>query len=127
MRRAILQPMRLTLAPLGMIFLCVVAQAQPLDAVHEPEQPTVADEQQRREGTFTAGVLLLIGVTAVGLLLIAAAILWGAKVRRLVRRPQARSAKQDELWYLRKSPPPPDSGDSADEEPPPADNPDSVA
>jgi hypothetical protein len=92
----------------GVVLLCVAAQAQPLIPVEDTDRPTVLDEQQqqqRRENTFTAGVLLLIGVVIIGLLLIAAAVVWGAKVRRLARREDSPSGRQDEFWYLRKTPP----------------------
>jgi hypothetical protein len=102
------------LGMLGVVLLCVAAQAQPQVPVGEPERPAIIDEQQqqqRRQNTFTAGLLLLIGVVIVGLLVIAAAVVWGAKVRRLARRADSRAVRQDELWYLRKTPPPGDSTD----------------
>lgn len=111
------------MAALAVGLPCIVAQAEPQDGIGEPSPPTVVDEQQqRRQNTFTAGVLLLLGVLAVGLLLMAAAIVWGAKVRRLARRPEPGSARPDELWYLRKTRPPPEPGTSPDEKPP-ADDP----
>lgn len=84
---------------------CGAAPDPPTEISESPEEPQ--QQQQRRQTTFTAGVLLLIGVTTIGLLLIAAAIIWGAKVRRLVRRPDPPFSAPDQLWYLRKSAGPP--------------------
>lgn len=61
----------------------------------------VEAEKQRRQNTVTVGVLILIGVAAVGLLLISAALIWGSKVRRMVRQPPAEPSRQDDLWYLK--------------------------
>lgn len=105
------------LGAVGVTLVCALAQAQPQDGLGDPEPPSVLDEQQRRQNTFTAGMLLLVGVLAVGLLLIAAAIVWGAKIRRLARRPEPGSARPDDLWYLRKPRPPPEPGPSTDENP----------
>lgn len=58
--------------------------------------------QKRKQDTATVGVLILVGVTAIGLLLIAGALIWGAKVRRLARTPTAEPTQQDDLWSLRK-------------------------
>lgn len=59
-------------------------------------------EQQRRQNTVTVGVLILVGVAAIGLLLIAGALIWGAKVRRMVRPTEVEPTRHDDLWYLRK-------------------------
>jgi hypothetical protein len=113
-RRAFLRAMlRSVLVPLGVVLLCAAVRAQPLERVGEPQQSTLHDEQQqqRRQNTFTAGVLLLFGVTTIGLLLITAAVIWGAKVRRLARRAEPATERPDDLWYLRKTLPPDKSSD----------------
>lgn len=44
---------------------------------------------------------MLLGIAAIGLLVIAGALIWGAKTRRLVRKPELGGIGQDDLWYLR--------------------------
>jgi hypothetical protein len=121
--RTNLSTMRPALGLLCIVLLAVTAQAQPQESVEKPQRPAVIDEQQqqlqRRQNTFTAGVLLLIGVVTVGLLLIAAAIVWGAKVRRLARHAEPPSGRQDDLWYLRHASRPSEDADHASA--PPAD------
>lgn len=115
MRRTALRTMRAVLVPVGLALLCVAVRAQPQVPRTEADPPKIVDEQDRRQNTFTAGVLLLIGVTAIGLLLIAAAIVWGAKVRRMARRPEPRSSQRDDLWYLRGRIPSADPDETVDE------------
>jgi len=89
-------------------------------ADHHAAQASDDAEQQRKVGTATAGVLILVGVAAIGLLLIAAAIIWGGKVRRLVRYEAPEPTRQDDLWYLRKERPAddtPSTEPSAEESP----------
>lgn len=65
--------------------------------------PELADaERERRQHTVAIGTLLLVGVAAIGLLLVAATLIWGAKVRRLSRGPHAEPTRSDDLWFLRK-------------------------
>lgn len=117
MSRINLWTMRPALGVLCVVLLSVTARAQPQELVEKPQRSTIIDEQQqqrqRRENTFTAGVLLLIGVVTVGLLLIAAAIVWGAKVRRLARHAERPSGRQDEFWYLRPTSRPSEGGEPA--------------
>jgi hypothetical protein len=77
--------------------------AEPASAIAERE------EKQRRRNVASVLVLLLVGVGLIGVLMIVAALMWGAKLRRLARDSAAGPTRQNELWYL-KTPPPPDHG-----------------
>ena len=70
-------------------------------AADEAPQTSDADESQRQRNRASAGVLLLLGVVAVGVLVIAGVVISGAKLRRLARGGEPGPTEQDELWYLR--------------------------
>lgn len=77
-------------------------------ALAEADPP---EESHRKEGIVTAAVFLLGGVAAIGASLIGMVVLWGFRVRRTIRQPLPKTAKPDELWYLRaKAGLPPESG-----------------
>ncbi len=66
----------------------------------------VAHDHDREPGAqerVAAGVLLLAGLIVLGLTLMAITVVWGARLRRIVRRPVEPSSKPDELWYLHRS------------------------
>ena len=70
-------------------------------------------ERQRRQNLASVLTILLAGIGITGVMLIAATIIWGAKLRRIVRLPETGPTQQDELWYLKK-PPPADAGSERD-------------
>lgn len=59
----------------------------------------------QREARRAAGaaVYLLAGILAVGILLIALVMIWGHRLRRIIRTAPARSTSLDEFWYLRQN------------------------
>jgi hypothetical protein len=84
------------------------AATDPVDAGAPVKQPgeTAAQRRHKTRVAEVAGLLLLILVAA-GVLLVAGVIVWGARVRRLVRAPLPKPSEPDPLWYLRKKPRPP--------------------
>ena len=64
----------------------------------DPRDPAVL---HRKEGMATVAVLLLAGIAAVGVATIGIIVIWGFRVRRTIREPLPKTAKPDELWYLR--------------------------
>lgn len=80
------------------------APAQPADdkATDPPsETPTDPIDVRRKEGMATVAVLLLAGIAAIGVATIGIIVIWGFRVRRTIREPLPKTAKPDELWYLR--------------------------
>ena len=65
------------------------------------EQPP--DEEEKRQ-VATAGVLLVAGILMVGVILIALVMLWGARMRRVVRTRSEPTRPPDPLWYLKPKP-----------------------
>lgn len=61
-------------------------------------------EKQRRA---MAGLAALAGIAIIGIGLLAVTLLWGARLRRLNRKPLPNAPLKDELWFLRppKGPP----------------------
>jgi hypothetical protein len=81
----------------------------PADRAAQPDEETDAapgaageKERQRRQRVVTAAVIILTGIAAIGLLLVAAALVWGNRTRKLVRRSDPPSQPVDPFWYLRK-------------------------
>lgn len=72
-----------------------VATDAPAD---DPRDPAVL---HRKEGMATVAVLLLAGIAAIGVATIGMIVIWGFRVRRTIREPLPKTAKPDELWYLR--------------------------
>jgi hypothetical protein len=64
----------------------------------DPRDPAVL---HRKEGMATVAVLLLAGIAAIGVATIGMIVIWGFRVRRTIREPLQKTAKPDELWYLR--------------------------
>jgi hypothetical protein len=80
------------------------APAQPTDdgATDTPaEAPVDPVDVRRKEGMATIAVLLLAGIAAIGVATIGIIVIWGFSVRRTIREPLPKTAKPDELWYLR--------------------------
>ncbi len=77
------------------------------DAVDDPAE--VPSDEKRRENLAQVLLMLLAGVGLMGAAMIAATMIWGAKLRRTARLPESGPTQQDELWYL-KSPPPANDG-----------------
>ncbi len=74
----------------------VAAEQQPAS-----DAPGPPFDEERRERTRTAAVLLLLGIAATGGLTIVFIVLWGFRVRRNIRKPLPRTRPPDELWYLK--------------------------
>jgi hypothetical protein len=47
------------------------------------------------------GVVMLGGILICGVALVALALLWGHRIRRIARQPLPKVAPRDELWYLK--------------------------
>lgn len=94
------------------------------DAAFDPRQPVTEEatrddssdpsrdgvDTQRQQHLVSILIMLLAGVGIVGVLMIGAAMIWGAHVRRIVRHVDHSPTRQDELWYMRR--PPPDDPES---------------
>lgn len=61
-------------------------------------------DTQRQQNLVSILMILLAGVGIVGVLMIGAAMIWGAHVRRIVRHVEHPPTKHDELWYMRRPP-----------------------
>jgi hypothetical protein len=61
------------------------------------------DEEEKRQ-VLTAGVLLVAGILMVGVILIALVMVWGARMRRVVRTKSEPIPPPDPLWYLKPKP-----------------------
>ena len=94
--------------------LCCVAMGSELLAqdvprpdttlVVDPEaatSPTVKPDEKERRAKATAGVAALAGITILGVVFAAVIIIWGARLRRLVREPLPATGRQDPFWFLR--------------------------
>jgi hypothetical protein len=79
-----------------------------------PRETTDRDEERRR--AYTMGMVMIGGILICGVGLIAAALLWGSRARRIARQPLPRIAPRDELWYLKNKPDPPTAADTQFEE-----------
>jgi len=74
-----------------------------------------------------AGVVALVGIACVGMMLILLAILWGHRVRRIIRRQPSKPTATDEFWYLRpkrrgEGPPSASPSNSSSEDAPPCED-----
>lgn len=67
----------------------------------KPDDGESEAERQRRERVVTGGMLLLAGIAAAGAALVGLVVLWGVRVRRVLRRPLPEQSARDNLWYLR--------------------------
>ncbi len=65
-----------------------------------PELPAKPNEQERRV-KVTAGLAALAGITITGIVLAAVIVIWGGRLRRLVREPLTATGRQDPFWFLR--------------------------
>jgi hypothetical protein len=112
-------------APLVMIFLLVLLFSQPTAAtaqrgwfaLQSSEIPASnnssdrngsnaatspdANEKRKQQVKATAAVYLLMLVVIVCVSLLILVVLWGRRIRRLVRKPSKHVSLGDELWYLR--------------------------
>lgn len=74
-------------------------------SVPEPKsvaRPAASDEpQEESKEAATIGFLLLSVITFTGLSLVAFVVIWGHRVRRVVRGSLPSQSARDELWYLR--------------------------
>jgi hypothetical protein len=85
----------------------------PAAAQPRPRPRETADREQERRRAYTMGMVMLGGILICGVGLIAAALLWGSRARRIARQPLPRIAPRDELWYLKNKP---DTAAAADTE-----------
>jgi len=60
-----------------------------------------ANLEEKRQLTFTVGVMVLLGITITGLGLLLVVILWGHRVRRKSRAPLPEASRGDDLFYLK--------------------------
>lgn len=65
------------------------------------ENANRSDLPDKRQRTFTVGVLILLGITITGLGLLVVVILWGHRVRRRSRDPLPEASRGDDLFYLK--------------------------
>ena len=122
-RRAVLETSVVTLAMSGVDSRSRLhaqqSGPQPTAEAEQPVQPDIevlpanplsasgqADERSSR--IATAAFLLLMGIVALGVLLLATVLLLGSRARRLVRQPLPEIPPQDPDWFLRKKLEPPD-------------------
>ena len=63
------------------------------------DEPPLTDEKKQQ--TVTVAVYLAFGVALLGMLLIVLVLVWGVRVRRLVRTRVPSQSLPDPLWYLR--------------------------
>ena len=73
------------------------------DAVAAPERAAAdAPNQEEKERIATAAISLLALIAFAGLCLIALAIFWGYRTRRIARTPLPPARPLDPFWYLRR-------------------------
>ncbi len=76
------------------------------------DSPGPADfPAETQSDALVAAALLLVGIAVVGLILILLILLWGVRVRRVMRTRLPPTGRQDELWYLRPNKEHPADGD----------------
>jgi len=76
-----------------------------------PESLPSADEEAARRRAYSTGIVMLGGILICGVSLVALALLWGNRMRRIARQPLPKVAPRDDLWYL-KAKDKPDVGDA---------------
>jgi len=122
-RRVVLETSMITLALAGVDSPPLHAQqsgAQPTAEAEQPVHPEIevlpanrsspSGKADERSGHIaTAAFLLLMGIVALGVLLLATVLLLGSRARRLVRQPLPEVPPQDPDWFLRKKLEPPDA------------------
>lgn len=82
----------------------------------EPNVPSTAKEEHKKQ-LVTVGMLLLVGVSLIGMILIGMTIAWGGRLRRIARKPLPPQSPVDELWYLKAKKNPSAAGASKDDSP----------
>lgn len=70
--------------------------------------------QDESKQAATIGFLLLAVITFTGLTLVALVVVWGHRVRRVVRGPLPAQSARDEFWYLRPPKDRAEDGESAE-------------
>ena len=63
------------------------------------ESAFASDEQKQKVATVAVYLLMLVVIICVGLLILV--LLWGRRVRKLMRKPSKPVSLGDELWYLK--------------------------
>lgn len=58
-------------------------------------------DEARKRRTAQSALFLVIGIAAVGLMLVLMVLLWGIRLRRRMKKRRRPSAEYDPLWYLR--------------------------
>ena len=98
---------------LGCVLLCGVMPLLSLAAAEPPQQsgrnqpaardrgdaPQIPAERKRRAAELATYLVILLAIT--GTLLVVVTVLWGFRVRRVVRKVLPPVSPVDELWYLR--------------------------
>ena len=94
-------------------------KSSPEEKAKEQTDQTGTPNRAQRQRLVMVAVLMLAGVASVGLALLVFVILWGFRIRRMMRTPPPKQSPLDELWYLRpkKRIPSADSNDQTDAEP----------
>ena len=102
-----------TMKRLACVLLCGVMSVPSLAVAEPPQQPgrsqpaagdrggapQIPAERKRRAAELATYLVILLAIT--GTLLVVVTVLWGFRVRRVVRKGLPRVAPVDELWYLR--------------------------
>lgn len=84
------------------------AEVRSTDAVPSQSQSTsastagAAKSPEQRQKQIVVALLLLMGITLAGLMMVGFAMLWGARTRRIARQPLPAAPRGDELWFLKK-------------------------
>lgn len=104
---------RVCVGTLSLLLVTVLAAAadEPLPAgpetgampATEPAREP-ADRDQAARRAYSVGTVLLGGILMLGVTMIAVALMWGNRARRIARQELPPIAPRDELWFLRKKP-----------------------
>ncbi|MGQ0635891.1 MAG: hypothetical protein ACT4QC_14865 [Planctomycetaceae bacterium] len=118
MARRLRVPRVLAVALCACALRCAPAFADPADAdepvetgAPAPRESMPADRQEAAKRAYATGIVMLGGILICGVGLVAMALLWGSRTRRIARQSLPDVALRDELWFLKHKPPTPAADD----------------